>query len=158
MNLFDENYWMDRALAMARLAARRGEVPIGCVIVLDGALLASSHDGKELFDDPTAHAEILALRSAAERLGDWRLDGAEMFVTLEPCPMCAGALLHSRVKRLVYAASNPRWGACGADPNILSNPRFNHAVEVLAGVREQKSADLLKATFRQWRQEKQASG
>ncbi|MBI5154265.1 nucleoside deaminase, partial [Candidatus Poribacteria bacterium] len=94
--------WMDRALGLAQLAARRGEVPIGCVIVRDGLLLGAAHDGKELFRDPTAHAEVLALRQACARAGDWRLDGATLYVTLEPCPMCAGAMLHARIARLVY--------------------------------------------------------
>jgi len=145
-------FWMNRALAMATLARDRGEVPIGCVIVRQGLLLASSHDGKEVLGDPTAHAEILAIRQAARRIGDWRLEGAEMFVTLEPCPMCAGALLHARIQRLVFGASNPRWGACGAhEPRILSNPRFNHQVEVQGGVLARECGDLLQQTFRQWR-------
>ncbi len=147
-----DDFWMRRALAVARLARDRGEVPIGCVIVRDGQLLASSHDGKEILGDPTAHAEILAMRAAARRTGDWRLDGANLYVTLEPCPMCAGAMLHARIRRLVYGASNPRWGACEApDLDILSNRRFNHQVQIVSGVLEADCGKLLRDTFRDWR-------
>lgn len=151
--ILTDDYWMRRALAWARLASVRGEVPIGAVVVRDGALLGGAHDGKETLGDPTAHAEMLALREAALRAGDWRLDGATLFVTLEPCPMCAGALLHARIARLVYGASNPRWGACtvGHDPNILGNSRFNHRVEVVTGVLDAECAELLRTTFRRYR-------
>lgn len=144
---------MRRALAWARLAVDRGEVPIGAVLVLGGELYGGGHDGKEVLKDPTAHAEMVALREAAARHGDWRLDGSTLYVTLEPCPMCAGALLHARVARLVYGASNPRWGACGshADPNILGNSRFNHRVEVVSGVLAEECATLLKEAFRRYR-------
>lgn len=144
--------WMNRALAWGRLAAARGDVPIGAVVVRDGVMLGGAHDGKEVTRDPSAHAEMLAIREAAERIGDWRLDGASLYVTLEPCPMCAGALLQSRIARLVYGASNARWGACGADLNLLDNPRFNHKVEVVRGVLEDECAALLRDTFRLYRQ------
>ncbi len=145
-------FWMRRALAVARLARERGEVPIGCIIVLSEEVIASAHDGKEVTGDPTAHAEILAIRDAARRNGDWRLEGAQMYVTLEPCPMCAGALLHARISRLVFGASNPRWGACGQfEPRILSNPRFNHQVQVRSGVLGAECGELLRDTFRTWR-------
>jgi tRNA(adenine34) deaminase len=150
----DDAMWMRRALAWARLAASRGEVPIGAVVVSpSGELLSGAHDGKELFGDPTAHAEMIALREAARATGDWRLDGATLYVTLEPCPMCAGALLQARIARVVFGASNPRWGACtpGTEPNILTNNRFNHQVEVVRGLLEQECADLLKETFRRYR-------
>ncbi len=147
----DDEYWMRRALSWGRLSARRGDVPIGAVVVRDRVLLGAAHDGKEVFGDPTAHAEILALRQAAERIGDWRLDGASLYVTLEPCPMCAGALLQSRIARLVYGASNVRWGACSQDLNLLQNPRFNHRVEVIPGVLEAECAAILKETFRDYR-------
>lgn len=149
-----DSVWMLRALGQARLAALRGEVPIGCVIVRGGELLGSAHDGKEIFRDPTAHAEILALREAAARTGDWRLDGATMYVTLEPCPMCAGALIHARIARLVFGPTNPRWGACSGGLNILDNPRFNHRVEVVSGVKEAECAQLLRDTFRQYRRDR----
>ena len=143
--------WMSRALGWARLAAERGEVPIGAVVVRGGELIAGAHDSKETFRDPTAHAEMLALQEAARATGDWRLDGAVLYVTLEPCPMCAGALVQSRIGRLVYGASNVRWGACSTDPNILAQPRFNHRVEVTAGVLEEECASLLRETFKRYR-------
>lgn len=144
--------WMRRALAQAHLAASRGEVPIGAVVVRQGTLLGEAHDGKEVFGDPSAHAEMLALRQAALRHGDWRLDDATLYVTLEPCPMCGGALLQSRITRLVYGASNVRWGLESAGLNLLNNPRFNHKIEVVSGVLEQECAQILKDTFRRYRQ------
>ncbi len=147
----DHEYWMDRALGLARLAAFRGEVPIGCLIVRNGEILGTGHDGKELFKDPTAHAEILALRAAAHRIGDWRLEGSDLYVTLEPCPMCAGALLHSRVARLIFGAGNPRWGACSGELDLIRNPRFNHRIEVIEGIRATECAELLRTTFKTWR-------
>jgi tRNA(adenine34) deaminase len=149
---------MRRALGMARLAAARGEVPIGAIVVRDGQLIGSGHDGKELFHDPTAHAEIMAMRAAARRYGDWRLEGAVLYVTLEPCPMCAGAIVHSRVATLVYGASNPRWGACSGPHSVLAPGRFNHTVEVIGGVLEEECAALLKATFRRYRTARQEDG
>lgn len=142
---------MRRALAWARLSAQRGEVPIGAVVVCDGKLLGGAHDGKELFHDPTAHAEILAIREATQKVGDWRLDGASLYVTLEPCPMCAGAILQSRIKTLIYGAANMRWGACSLDLNLLENVKFNHRVETVGGVLEQECANLLRETFRGYR-------
>lgn len=148
----DDLRWMRRALAWARLGARRGEVPIGAVIVRGGELLAGAHDGKELFLDPTAHAEVQALREASQRTGDWRLDGATLYVTLEPCAMCAGALVHARIARVVYGARNPRWGVESTGLRILDNPVFNHRLTVEEGVLAEESAELLKSTFRQYRE------
>lgn len=139
------------ALAQADLAAVRGEVPIGCVIVRGEELLAATHDQRELLKDPTAHAEVLALRAAARSMGDWRLDGAEVYVTLEPCPMCAGALVQARVARLVFGAANPRWGACTPPMDIVREPRFNHQLVVETGVLAEESATRLRAIFRGWR-------
>lgn len=143
--------WMWRALAQADLAARRGEVPIGCVVVLGEQLLAAAHDQRELLKDPTAHAEVLAVRAAARTLGNWRLEGAEVFVTLEPCPMCAGALVQARVARLVFGAANPRWGACTPPLDIVREPRFNHQLVVVGGVLAPESAVRLRSAFRAWR-------
>lgn len=143
--------WMRRALAWARLAARRGEVPVGCVVVQRQRLLGGAHDGKETFREPTAHAEVLALREAAATVGDWRLEGATLYVTLEPCAMCAGAIVHARVARVVFAARNPRWGVSAAGLDIFQNPAFNHRVEVVGGVLAEESAALLKETFRAYR-------
>lgn len=145
--------WMRRALAWAQLAARRGEVPIGAVVVREDELLGGAHDGKELFKDPTAHAEVLALREAARAVGDWRIEDATLYVTLEPCAMCAGALVHARIARVVYAAANPRWGVETAQLEIFANPAFNHRIEVVRGVLAEESAALLKNTFRAYRSE-----
>ncbi len=148
----DDVHWMRRALAWARLAARRGEVPVGALVVREGEVLGGSHDGKELLLDPTAHAEVLAMREAASRLGDWRLEGTTLYVTLEPCAMCAGAMVHARIARLVYAAPNPRWGFETNGFNLLSHHAFNHHVEVVRGVLEAESAELLRTTFRRYRE------
>lgn len=147
----EDHEWMRRALAWARLAARRGEVPVGCVVVRGGEILGGAHDGKETFRDPTAHSEVLAIREAAARTGDWRLDGATLYVTLEPCAMCAGAIVHARIARVVFAAANPRWGISAAQLPILQHPLFNHRVEVTAGVLAEDSAALLRDTFRAYR-------
>lgn len=148
-----DEYWMRRALAWARLAAARGEIPVGAILVRDGEMLGGAHDGKELFKDPSAHAEMLAMREGAARIGDWRLDGCTLFVTLEPCAMCAGALVHARVARVVYAASNPRWGVETAELNVMDNPRFNHRLVIERGLLADESAALLKETFRRYRAE-----
>jgi tRNA(adenine34) deaminase len=144
--------WMRRALGLARLAASRGEVPIGAVVVLDGQLLGWGHDEKELRKLPTAHAELLAMERAARLHGDWRLDEATLYVTLEPCPMCAGAAIHARLGRVVFGASNPRWGACGSGGlDLPATPRFNHRIACEGGLLEAESADLLRDFFRQAR-------
>ena len=138
---------MTEALAEARRAAELGEVPIGAVVVLDGEILGRGHNRREIDGDPLAHAEILAIRDAASRMGGWRLSGATMYVTLEPCPMCAGALVNSRVQRLVYGAADPKAGYCGSLGNLVQDPRLNHRLEVTAGVLEGESAALLRGFF-----------
>lgn len=143
--------WMERALAIAREAAARGEVPVGAIVVRGGEILGSAHDAKEIDLDPTAHAEILAIRRACVREGDWRLDGAELYVTMEPCPMCAGAIVHARIARLIYAAPSPRWGACGTEVDLLRPGLWNHTVEVTPGVCREEAAELLRETFRRYR-------
>lgn len=149
---------MREALDWAEKAAAEGDVPIGAVLVRDGILLAAAHDSKELTGDPTAHAEILVLREGARAVDDWRLDGTTLYVTLEPCPMCAGALLQARVARLVFGAPNPRWGACGTEYNILQNPRFNHRVDIIGGVLAAECGELLKHTFRRYRTARNPQG
>lgn len=146
-----ERYWMQRALGQARLAIQRGDVPIGAVIVRDGQLIGEGHDSKEGTHDPTAHAEIMAMRQASRLYGDWRLEGSTLYVTLEPCPMCAGAIIQARVSRLVYGAPNKRWGACGGTIDLMQPGLFNHDVEVQSGVLADECAQLLRATFRAWR-------
>ncbi len=142
---------MARALALARQAEAAREVPVGAVIVLDGEVIGEGFNRPIAAHDPTAHAEIVALRDAAQRIGNYRLPGAVMYVTLEPCTMCAGAMIHARIGRLVYAASDPRTGAAGSVHDVLGDRRHNHRVEVSGGLMADESAMMLKAFFRRRR-------
>ena len=135
------------ALAEARAAGAAGEVPIGAVVLVDGALVARAGNERERRHDPTAHAEVLALRAAAASAGSWRLDGATLVVTLEPCPMCAGALVAARVGRLVYGAANSDNGACGTLYNLCADPRLNHEVDVVGGLEADAAGALLAQFF-----------
>jgi tRNA(adenine34) deaminase len=145
--------YMRLALETARLAPVLGEVPIAAVVVLDGEILAKVHNYREVWQDPTAHAEIVAIRQAASRLGTWRLTGATLFVTVEPCSMCAGAIIQSRIARLVFGAYDPKAGACGSLFNLPAERRLNHRVEVDGGVLEQESQALMQSFFRRLRDE-----
>lgn len=138
---------MELALAEARRAAELGEVPIGAAVAIDGEVLAARHNERLSTNDPTAHAEILALRDAAAARGSSRLDGAVLVTTLEPCPMCAGAAIMARVGRVVFAAEDPKAGACGTLYNLGADPRLNHNFEVVAGIGREESAGLLKDFF-----------
>jgi tRNA(adenine34) deaminase len=138
---------MGQALEEAAKAPRQGEVPVGAVVVVDGQVVARAHNEREGRHDPTAHAEILVLRAAAATTGSWRLAGATVVVTLEPCPMCAGALVAARVRRVVYGAFDPRAGACGSLYNLCADPRLNHEVAVTAGVLAPAAARLLEEFF-----------
>jgi len=142
----DEDF-MRLALEEARTAATHEDVPIGAVIVRDGEVIARAHNRREADADPTAHAELLALRFAAAVLHTWRLDDCSMYVTLEPCAMCAGALVLARVKRLVFGAVDPKAGAVGSLYDIARDPRLNHRVEVTSGVLDEECASLLRAFF-----------
>ena len=139
---------MAEALAEARRAADEGEVPIGAVVVFDGRIVGRGRNARERLNDPTAHAEILALQEAARSLGRWRLTGATVYATLEPCPMCAGALVNARIDRLVYAVPDPKAGAAGTLFEIPTDPRLNHRVEITTGILAQECGDLLKEFFR----------
>ena len=139
--------FMRLALDEAKLALNHDDVPIGAVVIKEGEVLSSAHNERELRGDPTAHAEILALRRATERAGDWRLDGATVYVTLEPCPMCAGALVLARVDRLVYGPQDARAGAALSLYNIVQDPRLNHQLAVVPGVLEGEGAALLTNFF-----------
>ncbi len=148
----EDRLWMQEALAEARRAAEIGEVPIGAVIVLRDPLdsdriIGRGHNRRESDRDPLAHAEILAIRQAAERVGGWRLGGSTIYVTLEPCAMCAGALVNSRIDRLVYGAADPKAGYCATLGNLVQDPRLNHRLEVTAGVGEEESAAMLREFF-----------
>jgi tRNA(adenine34) deaminase len=139
--------YMRQALAAAEKAALCGEVPVGAVIVLRDQVVAVAHNERETLNDPTAHAEIVALRRAAAALGGWRLTGAELYVTMEPCPMCAGAMVNARVRRLVYGCDDPKAGAVKTLYKLLDDPRLNHRVEVVPNVLAVESAGLLKSFF-----------
>ena len=138
---------MQVALEQARAALAHDDVPVGAVVVAHGEVVAAAKNERELRRDPTAHAEVLALREASDRLGDWRLAGATVYVTLEPCPMCAGALVQARVERLVYGAADPRAGAALSLYNIVQDPRLNHEIELTVGVLADESAALLVEFF-----------
>jgi len=138
---------MRAALEEARKAAAHNDVPIGAVIVSEGTIVAARHNERELRRDPTAHAEILALRDAAWALGSWRLSLATLVVTLEPCPMCAGAAVAARVGRLVFGAPDPKAGACGSLYQLCCDPRLNHELPVVGGVLSDEASDLLKTFF-----------
>ena len=138
---------MRRALALAEQAALANEVPIGAVVCRDGQVLAEAHNQRESDSDPTAHAEIVALRRAAAAVGSWRLDGCTMVVTLEPCPMCAGALVNARVSRLVYGTADPKMGCVDTLAQLCTERRFNHRLEVIREVMAEDCADVLQRFF-----------
>ena len=138
---------MARALEMARAGALRGEVPVGAVIVRGGEVVAESHNRTVERRDPTAHAESVAIRAAARRMGDWRLTGCTLYVTLEPCAQCAGAIVLARIPRLVFGAHDPKAGMAGSLENLVQDPRLNHRVELLGGVLGAESSELLRAFF-----------
>jgi len=140
--------WMAEALAEARKAAAEGEVPIGAVVVHDSRIVGRGRNARETRRDPTAHAEMLALQEAARALGRWRLTGATVYATLEPCPMCAGALVNARVDRLVYAVPDPKAGAAGTLFDVVRDERLNHRLEVTAGVLGRECGELLTEFFR----------
>jgi tRNA(adenine34) deaminase len=139
--------YMRLALQAAEQAGRSGEVPVGAVVVVRGQVVAVAHNQRECLSDPTAHAEIIALRAAAAALGSWRLVDADLYVTMEPCPMCAGALVNARIRRLYYGCDDPKAGAARTLYRLLDDARLNHQVEVVPGVLATESAALLKSFF-----------
>jgi tRNA(adenine34) deaminase len=143
----DETF-MAEALAQARLAAAEGEVPIGAVVVADGRVAGRGRNARERLNDPTAHAEILALREASRELGRWRLSGATMYATLEPCPMCAGALVNARIDRLVYGVADPKAGAVDTLFDVVRDSRLNHRVQVASGILAAECGEILRQFFR----------
>jgi len=140
--------FMRAAIAQARAAEAEGEVPIGAVIVRDGEIIAGGNNRVIRDHDPSAHAEIIALRAAGKLLGNYRLDGCDLYVTLEPCAMCAGAILHARIRRLIYAAPDPKAGACGSVLAVMNHPQLNHKLELIPGVLADDCATLLQNFFR----------
>lgn len=143
-----DEIWMHEALLAAHKALEAGDVPVGCVIVNEDGLVATGHNVREAAADPTGHAEILALREASRVLSRWRLSDCTVYVTLEPCFMCAGALVHARVKRVVYAAPDPKTGAAGSLANVLQDARLNHRCEVASGVLAAEAGEQLRGFFR----------
>ena len=143
----DDKAWMEEALAEADRARGMGEIPVGAVVVLDGVAVGRGHNRREIDGDPLAHAEILAIRDAARTAGGWRLVGCTLYVTLEPCAMCAGALVASRVDRLVFGARDPKAGFCGSLGDLVRDRRLNHRLEVVEGVLAEESARRLRGFF-----------
>ncbi len=142
---------MRTALAEAQRSAEAGEVPIGAVVVHDGAIIARGQNSVIRTSDPTAHAEIVAMRHAANMLGNYRLNDCTMFVTLEPCAMCAGAMIHARIERLVYGTADPKAGACGSVLSVLNHPQLNHQMKVEQGIMAEEASELLRSFFRERR-------
>lgn len=149
LSLHDE--WMRKALREAEMAFEEGEVPIGAVIVHDGQIIASAHNQRETLSDPTAHAEMIAITQAAEHLQDWRLSGCTIYSTLEPCPMCAGAIVQARIPTVVYGATDQKAGACHTLYSITDDPRLNHRCAVLGGVMADDCRGILQAFFQMQR-------
>lgn len=142
---------MQAALAEARAAGQAGEVPIGAVVVRNGEVIARGRNSVLRSNDPTAHAEIVALRAAAMAIGNYRLMGCSLYVTLEPCAMCAGAMIHARLDRLVFGAADPKAGACGSVLSVLNHPQLNHQLKMEQGIAAEESAELLRSFFRERR-------
>lgn len=153
----NDEMFMEEAMEEAKKAYEKGEVPIGAVIVLDDEIISRGHNLRESLQVSTAHAEMIAIEKACETLNTWRLENTTLYVTLEPCPMCAGAIIQSRIKRVVYGASDEKGGCCGTIMNLLDVPRFNHQVNVTSGVLASKSEELLKSFFQQIRKKKKKS-
>lgn len=146
-----DSLFMRMALEQAAKSAAIGEVPIGAVLVHEGAILAKAHNHREAWQDPTAHAELIVIREGAKALGQWRLIDATLYVTLEPCAMCLGAIVLARIPRLVFGAKDPKAGACGSVLDFASEPRLNHRVEVVGGMLEEESQRMLTGFFKELR-------
>jgi tRNA(adenine34) deaminase len=151
----DDELWMRRALQEAENALQAGDVPIGAIAVLDGQVIGAGFNRREADQDPTAHAEMIAIRQAAQHIGHWRLEGVTLYCTLEPCAMCAGAMVLARLPRLIYAAPDPKAGAGGSILNILQHEALNHRVEITAGLLADEAGEQIRAFFRKLRAEGQ---
>ncbi len=152
IDLHSDSYFMSEALRQARRAWERDEVPVGAVVVHDGRIIARAHNQVELLKDATAHAEMLAITQAEAVIGDWRLNECDLFVTKEPCPMCAGAMVHVRLRRVVFGCQSAKDGAAGSLMNLLQHPNLNHRCDLTAGVRQEECAQMLQAFFRERRE------
>ena len=147
MNPFDHEYWMKKAYAEAEKALKTDEVPVGAIIVKDNIIIARGYNQVETLKDPTAHAEMIAITAACDTLGEKRLDGCTIYVTLEPCPMCAGAIVLARIPRLIYGVADPQAGACGSVYDICRDGCLNHKVEIVSGVMEHECSRILQDFF-----------
>lgn len=152
--LKDDNYYMRLAIKQANKAYAKGEVPVGAIVVLDGVVISKAYNLREATNNPLAHAEVLAIQKAAKRLGTWRLEGAKLYVTLEPCPMCAGAILQARLSHVIFGAGDPKFGAVGSKLNLLYDYKFNHTVNFTSGVLKNECEELLKRFFKELRVKK----
>jgi tRNA(adenine34) deaminase len=151
----DHNYFMEIALREAQMAFEESEVPIGAVVVIENKIVGRGHNRTETLNDATAHAEMLAITSASEKYGGWRLDNSILYSTVEPCAMCAGAAVLSRVETIVYGAPDPRFGACGTLFDIPTDTRLIHRIKIIPGIMEKESAELIQLFFRQVRSKKE---
>ena len=149
-----DEIWMRQALQLAQKAADQGEVPVGALIVLDGECIAQAHNLRESTQNPVAHAEVLAIQQAAQKIGSWRLEECTLYVTLEPCPMCAGALWLSRIKRCVFGAYDPKGGFLGSISNLMDHKQLNHHYEIEGGILSEECAQILRTFFRRLREKK----
>ena len=150
-NFDSDVFWMQKALELAQQAGEIGEVPVGAILVKDSICIAAAHNQREQSGNPIAHAEMLAIQEASQKLGNWRLTDTVLYVTLEPCPMCAGAIVLARIPKVVYATTDPKAGAAGTLYNIVQDARLNHQVELISGVCAEKSSALLKSFFKKRR-------
>ncbi|MEI3604465.1 tRNA adenosine(34) deaminase TadA [Pseudogracilibacillus sp. SE30717A] len=150
----NDKKYMESAISEAHKAKQLGEVPIGAVIVCDDTIIASGHNVREKTQSTLSHAELIAIQQANEVIGSWRLEDCTLYITLEPCPMCAGAIVQSRIKRVVYGANDPKAGCAGTLMNLLQEERFNHQVEVTSGILEEECSALLTDFFRELRQKR----
>ncbi len=151
------DFFLNEAILEAQKAALMGEVPIGAVVVKDDRIIGRGHNRREIDHDPTAHAEILALRDAGRTLGTWRLAGCTLYVTMEPCPMCCGALINSRIDTVVYGADEPKFGSAGSQLNLLQFPGFNHNVKIIGPIAQERCQELMRDFFTQLRARKKAA-
>lgn len=154
MSTTDHQHWMATALAEAELARAKGDVPVGAIVVKDGQIIGRGHNLREVAQDPTAHAEMIAIRQAAEHLGSWRLEDCTVYVTLEPCAMCGGAMVLSRIERCVYGASDPKGGFLGTLADLSDFQGLNHRFQVVPGVEQEQCAEQLRSFFREIRRKK----
>lgn len=147
----DDLFWMKKAFNLAQKAYDRNEVPVGCIIVEDNQIISSAYNLKESLQTPLGHAEVLAIHKAAKKKNSWRLENCTLYVTLEPCPMCAGVILQSRIKKIVFATTDPKAGAVSSLYSLLNDSRLNHQVEIVSGVLQQEASQLLKSFFKKLR-------